>query len=554
MGCCRGCIAAVRRLFGLTPMVALGLVFSIAYSTYYSGWKYPIGLRHHGQVELLVFGLEVLLLLTSYLTAVLRGPGFVDPGWAPTAEEIEPRLGPADDRPLVVVPPVSDLLQYCDTCECYKPPRAHHCSDCGRCVLWMDHHCPWTGTCVGAANMQAFVLFTHYVAIACLHSFVIQVEVPVRLFLYWNDARRFWMFLHKTQTIVASMFSFVALVTMLLVGSLAWDLHWSLSNNLSLVEDLIVEEAHSRRRSSKETPFVFPYDLGPKGNWEAIMGPGWLTRFLPIRPEGDAIWPPLKKRCGQFDLSTEQIAQKAQKLSHCSVTRVKRAFEDGSERWSLPYWLGIGWNYGCCSLCCCCSPVCCSQRLTVEEGDWVLVRKRDSGWYRVSPIDAGQKGPPSGDRGWVPGACLEKARGKYQVPHQAELQGYWDAPEVSSSSAGGLTAMARKIRVQGLIVRVNSCRMPFTLRSSEDGEIATLLGCCLEHCDGETARWSNGEVWRRPVAQEASPGRGGGRGSNGDAAARRRRPGGGDEAEVADGDAAEATDSGDSDGEDKKIL
>lgn len=62
----------------------------------------------------------------------------------------------------------------CKWCQSVKVHSAaqqtfvHHCSSCGKCHLGMDHHCTFTGNCVGRANAKPFVLFLLYTAFQCL--------------------------------------------------------------------------------------------------------------------------------------------------------------------------------------------------------------------------------------------------------------------------------------------------------------------------------------------------------------------------------------------------
>jgi len=58
----------------------------------------------------------------------------------------------------------------CRRCNSYKPQRAHHCSVCKRCIIKMDHHCPWVNNCVGIGNHKYFLLFIFYTCLSCVYS------------------------------------------------------------------------------------------------------------------------------------------------------------------------------------------------------------------------------------------------------------------------------------------------------------------------------------------------------------------------------------------------
>ncbi|CAH2004430.1 unnamed protein product [Acanthoscelides obtectus] len=59
------------------------------------------------------------------------------------------------------------MLRFCAICIHFKPDRAHHCSQCGTCLLKMDHHCPWIANCVGLHNQKLFLLTVLYTVLYC---------------------------------------------------------------------------------------------------------------------------------------------------------------------------------------------------------------------------------------------------------------------------------------------------------------------------------------------------------------------------------------------------
>merc|ERR1711933_647064 len=60
----------------------------------------------------------------------------------------------------------------CRRCDAPRPPAAHHCSACGRCIHDLDHHCVFVHNCIGYENRRTFVLFTFYAIVGCVYPLI----------------------------------------------------------------------------------------------------------------------------------------------------------------------------------------------------------------------------------------------------------------------------------------------------------------------------------------------------------------------------------------------
>lgn len=63
-------------------------------------------------------------------------------------------------------------VKWCYSCNIYRPYRGVHCRYCDACVTRRDHHCPWTGTCVGAKNYRSYFALVWCLSVLLLTAFI----------------------------------------------------------------------------------------------------------------------------------------------------------------------------------------------------------------------------------------------------------------------------------------------------------------------------------------------------------------------------------------------
>ena len=65
-------------------------------------------------------------------------------------------------------------LNRCSKCNIIVPKtfKIRHCEICDVCVMNYDHHCPWTGKCIGRYNIIFFYFFLTFLIIYMMMSLI----------------------------------------------------------------------------------------------------------------------------------------------------------------------------------------------------------------------------------------------------------------------------------------------------------------------------------------------------------------------------------------------
>ncbi|KRW99536.1 hypothetical protein PPERSA_02394 [Pseudocohnilembus persalinus] len=70
---------------------------------------------------------------------------------------------------------IGKIRQYCKRCQIVKERKTFHCNDCDICIEEFDHHCPWTGKCIGKGNISEFYQFLCNTMLYMLFNIIILI-------------------------------------------------------------------------------------------------------------------------------------------------------------------------------------------------------------------------------------------------------------------------------------------------------------------------------------------------------------------------------------------
>ena len=163
----------------------------------------------------------------------------------------------------------------CPSCVRWKPERCHHCKQCNKCVIKMDHHCPWLANCVGYFNYKYFILTLIYGCLSSIIIFFTFLEYIITINISTKYSILFC---------ICNTFAFFCDTVLLMFDMYLLYSNWScIFHNMTTIE-----KADLARFNSKTKP-LYKYDKGIYKNLKDVFGESILLWFLPFQDKQDGL-------------------------------------------------------------------------------------------------------------------------------------------------------------------------------------------------------------------------------------------------------------------------
>ncbi|XP_050529166.1 palmitoyltransferase ZDHHC15-like [Daktulosphaira vitifoliae] len=272
-------------------------------------WSYYVYIHHLclGYIKIpevkksyiLIYHIILVFFMWSYLKTIFTKPGEVPEKFKlpkDTFEKFNKHNNDLDGQRRVLTEFAKDLpistvtnsndVRFCVKCRVIKPDRSHHCSLCGKCVIKMDHHCPWVINCVSYSNYKFFVLFLIYNLL--MNVFVVTTSLSFVL-KYWKTTLNLETQEKPYKIHIILLFTIASLLSVTLFSMLVYHIYL-LSKNCTTLE------------SFRPPKFMESYDkngfnLGFYRNIQEVFGKNILLWFIPLFTSlGDGVTFELNKK------------------------------------------------------------------------------------------------------------------------------------------------------------------------------------------------------------------------------------------------------------------
>mmetsp|Transcript_65703 Transcript_65703/g.207923 ORF Transcript_65703/g.207923 Transcript_65703/m.207923 type:complete len:396 (+) Transcript_65703:1068-2255(+) len=230
------------------PIFVCGALFMIGYATYVMFVHVMVTWGERAVAGFLVFNV-----LWNYVLTVVRDPGRSPE--VPLPADVETGQAELAYRQM-------GYRRFCHRCRVPKPPLSHHCSACGKCVLKMDHHCPWVHNCVGFYNYRTFYLFVMY---TWLYSLFVLCEItePLHVRNPWDISLVMRRYRYNVHPLYACVLALSIGISLSLLLAFHTYLVLTAQGTIDFYRNL-----HERGEAKKRgEAWANPWDLGARKNW-----------------------------------------------------------------------------------------------------------------------------------------------------------------------------------------------------------------------------------------------------------------------------------------------